>query len=195
MPSPEFLIERFGYVALLIGALLEGETILIAAGFAASRGYLELPMVWAIAFAGSFAGDQFYFFLGRCKGQAFLAKRPELRSRIERVNRYLEKYQTWLILSFRFFYGFRTVTPFAIGLSRVKSSRFIWLNGLSAFVWALAIGSFGYFFGEAIATLFGDIRRYEKILLLGILAAGGVIWVWHRLRRKKRALLRAAVRE
>ena len=37
----EYLISQYGYVALFIGVFLEGETILILAGFAAHLGHLK----------------------------------------------------------------------------------------------------------------------------------------------------------
>ena len=36
------LIASYGYYALFVGTFLEGETVLIAAGFAAHRGILDL---------------------------------------------------------------------------------------------------------------------------------------------------------
>jgi membrane protein DedA with SNARE-associated domain len=74
--SAGYLIAQYGYLVLFFGALVEGETILIAAAFAAHRGYLFLPWVVLIAFAGSFAGDQFCFFLGRKKGRIFCRNGP-----------------------------------------------------------------------------------------------------------------------
>ena len=56
----EYLVSHYGYVALVIGTFFEGETILIAAGFAAHGGYLKLQWVTLAAFLGSLAGDQFY---------------------------------------------------------------------------------------------------------------------------------------
>ena len=59
------LIEDYGYLALLIGTFLEGETILVLAGFAAQRGHLEIEWVIVVAFIGSFSGDQLFFYIGR----------------------------------------------------------------------------------------------------------------------------------
>lgn len=70
------LIIDYGYLALFIGTFLEGETILVIAGFLAHSGYLELHWVILSAFLGTFAGDQTFFYLGRFKGIAFLEKRP-----------------------------------------------------------------------------------------------------------------------
>jgi membrane protein DedA with SNARE-associated domain len=46
------------------------------AGFLAHSGHLERPIVIASAFAGSVAGDQSFFLVGRSKGMSFLDKRP-----------------------------------------------------------------------------------------------------------------------
>jgi membrane protein DedA with SNARE-associated domain len=39
----EPFVEAYGYLAVLAGTFVEGETILVLGGFAASRGYLGLP--------------------------------------------------------------------------------------------------------------------------------------------------------
>jgi membrane protein DedA with SNARE-associated domain len=49
---PEGQISAYGYYAVEAGTFFEGETVLVLAGFAAHRGYLELPLVIACAFAG-----------------------------------------------------------------------------------------------------------------------------------------------
>ena len=128
MINLESLVSTYGYPALLIGTFLEGETILVIAGFLAHRGYLELPWVIVIAFLGTFSGDQLYFWLGRTKGANFLMRRPSYRVRVEKAQNLLEKHQKLIILGFRFVYGLRTVTPFAIGLSKINAKQFIVLN-------------------------------------------------------------------
>ena len=56
MNLPE-LIESYGYWAVLAGTLLDGESVLLLAGFAAHRGYLQLQDVIGVAIIGSFLGD------------------------------------------------------------------------------------------------------------------------------------------
>ena len=63
------VITGLGYLAILTGTVIEGETVLIAAGFAAQRGYLSLPLVLLAAWVGAASGDHFFFALGRCKGR------------------------------------------------------------------------------------------------------------------------------
>ena len=51
--TPELLLQKFGYLAVFLGTFLEGETILVMAGFFAERGYLRLPLVVVTACGGA----------------------------------------------------------------------------------------------------------------------------------------------
>ena len=101
MINLEILVSAYGYPALFIGTFLEGETILVIAGFLAHRGYLELPWVIVIAFLGTFSGDQFYFWLGRTKGVRFLTRRPSYRG-VEKAQDLLEKHHKPIIFRISF---------------------------------------------------------------------------------------------
>lgn len=185
MPTLESAIQTYGYLAILVGTFLEGETILILGGFAAYRGYLELPWVITAAFTGTVCGDQLFFFLGRWHSQRFLSKRPSWRRRVEKAQRLLERVRTPLMLGFRFLYGLRSVTPFVIGMSDVRTALFVFLNVLGAAVWALTVGTAGYIFGDALEILLGNIKRYELLAFAAIALAGLVIWLLS-LRRRRR---------
>ena len=76
--SPELLLQKFGYLAVLVGTFLEGETILVLAGFFAERGYLRLPLVIVCAFSGAYVGHVFWFWLGRSQGVKLLDRFHEL---------------------------------------------------------------------------------------------------------------------
>jgi membrane protein DedA with SNARE-associated domain len=182
----EHLISHYGYAALIIGTFVEGESFLVVAGFAAHLGYLKLQWVILAAFAGSMAGDQFYFFLGRVKGEAFLKRRPRWETQVKRVWKYLDRYRTLLIIGFRFAYGFRTVTPFAIGLSNIRASRFLVLNMIGAFGWSVVVALLGYFFGAAAEAAAVDVRRYEHWIICGILLAAAVVWTIYFLHKRKK---------
>jgi len=186
MITLESFIETYGYLAILIGTFLEGETILVLGGFAAHRGYLSLPWVILVAFVGSLSGDQLFFYLGRKHSQIILAKRQSWKGRIEKAQKLLDRFRTPLIMAFRFLYGLRTVAPFVIGMSSVPTGRFVFFNAVGALVWALAVGSASYLFGHAMEIILGDIKRYELEFLTAIAMTGAVIWVLHFYRRRKR---------
>ncbi|MDB4575782.1 DedA family protein [bacterium] len=172
----ESLLTTYGYPALIIGTFLEGETVMILAGVAAHLGYLSLDWVIICGFCGTVIGDQLYFFLGRRHGKSMLTKRPSWQAPAARVFRKLERHQILLILSFRFLYGIRTVTPFAIGMSDISYLRFALLNIFGAGIWAVTIALAGYYFGQAMETVLGDIKHYELELITGIVACSALVW-------------------
>jgi len=182
----ESLIARYGYAAVLVGTFLEGETILVLGGFAAHRGLLWLPGVMLAAFVGSVLSDQLFFLLGRWRGAAWLARRPQWQPGVERVRGLLNRYNTGLIFAFRFLYGLRNVTPFALGLSDVSIGRFVVLNAIGAAIWAVAVALLGWFVGEAAKQMLGHLQRYERAVGAGIIAAGVVLWIWHHLAKRRR---------
>ena len=182
----EQLITHYGYITVLIGAFLEGETIVIIAGFAAHRGYLELPYVMVATFIGAYLGDQFYFYIGHFKGQAFINKRPTWQAKTARVFRLLEKHQTLLILGFRFIYGIRTVTPFILGSSGISPLRFLVLNFCGALSWSIVISSLGYYFGQVLELFIGKIKSYEKWIILALLLMSIIVWFVAKWRDRKR---------
>lgn len=183
----EDLIARYGYLAVLGGTFLEGETILVLAGFAAHRGLLWLPGVMLAAFVGSLASDQLFFYLGRRHGAAMLAKRPQWQPAVERVRRLLTRYNVALTLSFRFLYGLRNVTPVVLGMSDVSTARFVLLNAIGAALWAVVISALGWFVGSAAKQLLGHLERYEGRVAVAIIAVGLGLWLWHHLAARRRA--------
>lgn len=182
----ETLVRTYGYAAILVGTFLEGETILVVGGFAAHRGYLELPWVILAAVIGTLSSDQLFFFLGRRHASPILARRPAWRARIDRANSLWERYSNLYIVGFRFLYGLRTISPFMIGMSPVPTRRFVVLNVLGALVWAATVGTGGYLFGLALERLIADIKHYELEVIALILLMGGVAWLI-RFRWKKKS--------
>lgn len=181
------LIHNYGYAAILIGTFLEGETIVILGGFAAHVGLLDLQWVIISAFIGSFSGDQLYFYIGRRYGPRILAKRLSWQVGAEKVYKHLHRHQDFLILTFRFYYGLRNVTPFALGASQVSRLRFFVLNLIGAVVWAISFGFIGYLFGEAFGLFIDDFRRYEHYVLAALIFLGIAIWVITLIRHRRRS--------
>ena len=179
----EHFVATYGYAAILLGTFLEGETILVIGGFLAHRGYLALPGVIAAAFAGTFAGDQLFFFLGRRGGIAGLEKRPRWKARSVRVFQLMQEHQLAIMLGFRFVYGFRTVTPFLLGASGVPALKFLPPNAVGGALWALCFGVIGYLLGHTLETLLGELKRLEIAVIVAIALVGAVAWFAGRSRK------------
>jgi membrane protein DedA with SNARE-associated domain len=89
----------------------------------------------------------------------------------------LERRRIPVIVGFRFLYDLRTVAPFVLGMSRVPIVEFVVLNIIGALAWATLIGGLGYAFGQGMELLLGDIRHYEKGMLIFVMAIGIAVWL------------------
>ena len=163
---------------MFLGTLLEGETILLSAGFAANRGLLHWPLVVAVAFVGARWATR----SPSCSaaGRRFPDRAFSGAGRAPRVHALLERHDVLLILSVRFLYGLRIAGPVIIGTSGVPFLRFALLNMLGAAIWAVLVAGAGYYFGVALTAVVADIKRIEAAILIGIPAAGFIVWLWRR---------------
>lgn len=187
--SPEALVLAYGYPLLFIGIIFEGETFLLIGAFLAHRGYLSLPIVMAVAFASTVLTDQTFFWIGRTRGMTILTRHPEWESRVDKVRRLLEKYQLSLIVTFRFLYGLRILTPLVIGASGFSPRLFLSFNLVGAVIWVISIGLAGYAFGHAMEIILTDIRKYELWIVIGFFVIGTAsiigFWIINRLKRER----------
>ena len=173
-------IEHYGYFAVFVGALLEGETILVLGGFAAQQGHLDLVTLLLVAFAGGTLGDQLFFWFGRASGPRLLRRHAALARAGERVAPMLQRHDAALIFGIRFMYGLRIAGPIAMGALAVLPQRFAIFNVLGAAVWAPLVCGAGLLFGHAIQALLSDMEHYEAIGLAVIVAVAAVIALAHR---------------
>ena len=178
------LIDAYGYLAVFVGAFLEGETVLALAGLAASRGYLDFYTVAVVALVAGFAGDQLYFFLGRSNGSRILARFPDAQARAHRFDELLSRWHAPLIVAIRFMYGFRIVGPILLGMGRVPAWKFMVWNLLGAAIWAPLIAGIGYAFGSVLKSVLSDMQRYEIWLFAAVVGAGIIGVVLHHKRAR-----------
>jgi membrane protein DedA with SNARE-associated domain len=174
--SLDQLIQHYGYVGVVIGSFLQSEPILIIFGISTHRGYLELPWVLVCAFFGSSMSNLLYFYIGRVNGKHLLQHRPSWKAKSTKVLAILDRHEWWFLLGYRFVTGFALVTPFLIGASGFKPSRFIAMNFLGAALWSVVVTALGFIFGQALKSAFGDIHRYEGLVFSLLAALAVIIW-------------------
>ena len=173
----EALIQDFGYLAIVLGTFLEGESTLVLAGFLSHDAHLKFTGVILAAFVGTLGADQMYFHIGRQKGKSYIENRPRWKAKSRKVMRLLDRHHLFLILGFRFFYGFRIITPVILGTTSVSSLRYLVLNSISVFTWAVLFGSIGYFFGTGVDTLFEQFEIYREWIIGGIVLLIILLWL------------------
>ncbi len=180
------LIIQYGYLALFIGCLAEGETAIILSGIAAHQGLLHYGWVVIVAMSGGFLGDTALFFVGRHFGERFLSRFSKYQSQIDKARWLIHSHPGWFVIGIRFMYGMRIIGPIIIGASRLAPQRFVLLNLIGATCWALIFVSLGYLCGEVIFPWLHRISHHFKLLfgiILTLLIALG-IRLWHERHRQ-----------
>lgn len=188
-------LELHGYWVLFVGTFLEGEAILLLAGFLAFQGYLNILGVICTAWAGSFLGDQFYFYLGRSNGKRLLKRFHFIARKFREALKLIEKYGNYVAFISRFTYGFRIVLPIILGITNLPPRTFLWINLISAFTWAAVFSLGGYLFGKSASLVLDSVSNYEHYLVLALF--GFIILAWcvhayHVWKLKKPARVRLA---
>ncbi|MDF3933972.1 DedA family protein [Pseudomonas citronellolis] len=189
-PDLSHLLADYGYWAVLVGCLLEGESLLLLAGLAVHQGLLKLWPVLGCAMLGGLLGDQALYWVGRRGGSQLLPRLRRQTDALQRLSELIGRHPFLAVFAVRFLYGMRLAGPLAIGASGVPPGRFLLANLLGAGAWALLFCGAGYWAGNLLERLLGDLRPYRLAILGGValLALGVALLLrWRRARRERAA--------
>jgi undecaprenyl-diphosphatase len=186
-------LGTFGYLGVALGVFLEsagvpvpGETVLLAAAFAAAHGTLELPMVIAAAALAAVAGDNLGYGLGRRLGRRWLERHGRRLwlgpARLAQVDRFFARFGGWAVALGRFVTGVRVFIAASAGAAAMPWGRFVRFNVLGAVAWATLTGLAGFAAGrgwQRLRAVFG--ASAVAVLALALAAVVGA-WGFRRLR-------------
>lgn len=180
-------IQEWGYLAVFLGSLVEGESIILTASAMAYAGYLSLYKVMIIAFSGTLMADQVLYYIGRKYGTSIFERFPSLKKPSDRAFTLLRKYDTWFIIMSRFVYGVRTAGSMVVGASGVPPRRFVPLNILSAAIWTVISCVGGYLLGDIMIKVIENFDMLQKYIFAGIFCfiALGAIYLFYKKRQAK----------
>ncbi|WP_192243636.1 DedA family protein [Mesorhizobium silamurunense] len=184
------LIEQYGLIAVFLGCVAEGESAAILGGFFAHQQIFVLWQAFMAAFLGAFAGDTFFFTLGRSFADHPYVVRLRKRPGFRRAYRLLNTHPNIFVLTNRYVYGMRLVGGIAAGLSTVSVPRFVILNAISSAVWATLFGTVGYVFGLGAERMVGQaFARHERLLIALAVGIAVAVLAWlvaHHFARRER---------
>lgn len=180
------IIKDWGYIAVFLGSLVEGESVIFVACLMAQLGYLSLIKIMIIAFTGTLFADQTLYYIGRYYGPALIQRFHSLHAPANRAFKLLHSWDLWFILSFRFIWGIRTISPIVIGSSGITPQRYTPLNFIAAVIWTLISCIGGYFLAGILEEIgLRMIKRYFGIFTLVIIAIFLLFILAKRLLKKK----------
>jgi len=178
------LIEQYGYLVVFFGVMLEstgvplpGETILLAAGFLAQRGHIDVGDAIVFGILGAVVGDQIGYWVGRKGGRPFVLRwghyvrvTPE---RLERAERFFVRHGGKAVFLARFFAGLRVFGALVAGISQMRWRTFVFYNVLGGAVWATAVVLVGYLAGGSLGLVERWLGRATVVLAALVAVAVG----------------------
>jgi membrane protein DedA with SNARE-associated domain len=176
------LLARYSYLGVLgllcaagVGAPVSEDLLLIAGGMVIGQGGGSLPLMIAIGWVGTVAGDALLFRIGKHLGPRAARQRHLSRvltpARVERVREYYVRYGMLTVAVIRFIPGLRATTILIAGSSGLSFRKFVIADGLAAMVTAPLLVWLGYRFGSVVLRDVTDVGRAMLIVALGALVA------------------------
>src|SRR5215212_5441265 len=130
------LIEHYGHLVIFFGVLLQStgvplpaQPILVASGFLAQRGHIDVGDAIVFGILGAVVGDQIGYWAGREGGRPFVLRwgryfrmTPE---RLARAEAFFERHGGRAVFLARFFAGLRASGARVAGISRMRWRPFV----------------------------------------------------------------------
>lgn len=161
----------------LIGTIVPGHITIIAAGFLARTGFLDLGLVLLIATIGALLGDCIGFFLGKKYGMTLIDYlRPYFYitdSHIKKAQDLLLKHTGKAMIIGRFSPATRALMPFLVGSSQMSVGRFWLFNIISGVSWVALSVFLGYVFGAGYHLV---SQYFGRFVVIAIIVAIVIVW-------------------
>lgn len=189
-----WLIKAGGYIGifsiifaesgLLVGFFLPGDSLLFAAGFLASQGFLDIKLLTLLTFLAAVLGDSFGYAFGRRVGPRVFNREDSVffhRDHLDKARGFYEKYGKKTIVLARFLPVVRTFVPILAGVGKMEYRTFLTYNVLGGLLWAVGLTTLGYFLGSTIP----DIDKFLVPIILMIILFSLIPPVMHILKNKE----------
>lgn len=163
-------VREWGYIAVFLGAIVEGESVILTACALAAMDYLDIKKVVLIVFFTTLIVDQLLFYVGRHYGPSVFEKMPKLKHNANKAFALLHRFDKWFILSFRFIYGIRTISPVVIGAAMISPKRYTPLNLLAAIIWTGISCYSGYMMGDLLEEVFKNFDKIKTYIVYGFMS-------------------------
>jgi undecaprenyl-diphosphatase len=192
-------VGRWGYLIVFLmpflessaftGLIVPGETVVVLAGFVASRGYLDLgDCLWVISLA-AILGDSTGYSLGRTIGRDYFKRHKRIlflkETHIRKTEDYFARHGGKTIFFARFTHLLRAMAPFVAGLSQMPYRQFLVFNVAGGIIWASSFTLLGYFFGQSWQLIEKWAGRTGVFILLLFLVTIGFGYLYRAAAGKK----------
>lgn len=170
--------KEIAYTLIFGWASSHSLLLTLFAGYASHSGVLQFGTLIAVCWFGSFVGDVLRFWIGRQFGARLLKRFPLIESAVAKAALLSERHYIWMILLHRYPHGIRGIAALAYGISSLPWGVFLLLNVIASGIWAAAIVSAGYAFGQVSEKLMSDASSSLGFVMLVLFL--GLSWLLSR---------------
>ncbi len=179
--------KEWGYLILFLYSLGGGYVgIVIASILSATTHALDIKITILVAFLGNMVGSGALVVFARYQKREFLKYFHKHRRKLALASLWVKRYAFLMIFVNKYLYGIKSVVPLAIGFSKYPLKRFLWLNVLSSFLWALIVGSVSFQASDWVKTLYERLSHYTSFFVISFALI--VLLIWFLLKRYSRKM-------
>ncbi len=198
MFDPTNFINDFPYAAiftlLILGAIgfpFPEDTTFMLSGFLIANGVIELLPSFLVVYIGLLVTDFFLYFVGRKYGRRVVEHKrfhrlvsPEKLIKLEQKFR---KRGVLVIFIGRHLIGLRAQIFIVAGIMKMSSIKFLVADAATALVTIALMGGIGYFAGNRIQVVKGNMAKIESIVIIIFLTLLASWVAFGYLRRREKA--------
>ncbi|MCL4831170.1 MAG: VTT domain-containing protein [Caldilineaceae bacterium] len=181
----DYWLQILGYPLVALGIGLEsmglptpGETLLLLGGALAANGKLNIYFVIASAALGAILGDNLGYFLGRRHGRAILSRFVEFdETKLAQSEDFFKRHGPKAVFLARFIPIVRMFAAVLAGINHMPTRTFTFYNAAGGVVWAVLMGSLGYFFGQNLPLIERWIKAVGAVIVVLALTAAFLFWL------------------
>ena len=170
------VVHQYGYPLVFAVVFVEGEVLLMAAGWAAHQGWLSMPAVIVVAAASAFTSNLTFYALGRRYGPQLRRRWPALAGWwLPVIESWLERWSHTAIIGVRFAFWLRIPGLVLLGDAGIGPREFALFSVVGVALWAPLVAGVGWTYGAAIGELSRGLRVAELAGLLLFVVIGLIL--------------------
>lgn len=185
----------FAESGLLVGIVLPGDSLLLAAGVFAGRGKLPIEWLLFLVIVAAIIGYEVGYNIGRRIGPKLFKRKDGFLFREEymtRTEQFFGKYGAATLILARFIANVRTLVSAIAGASNMDRRKYTTYNIVGAFLWGGGVTLLGYWLGA-------NVPNIDKFILPAVIVALLLLYavtLWHLARTpEKRRKLKRGLKE
>jgi len=168
-----------GYFGIFFLMLIESsfipfpsEIVLVPAGYLASKGDMQIPLILISSLLGSICGALINYFGALYVGRKFLLKYGKYffisEETLNKMESFFKTHGAISTFSGRLIPGIRQLISIPAGLSKMNLKVFIFYTSLGALIWSIILVALGYIIGENQELIQNYLHQIVIITLIGV---------------------------